>query len=161
ERLAAVNIDMGEVSRIARPSVFIEADAGAVFAELNKLCSRSQVVAHTHDPLPVTRYTPVLAPQLPPDSFDSPPDDSSDDLLQSQALAALQRFLPSSGHVIFDAGNCAAAALHYLRIPANATATIALGMGGMGYAIAGAIGAQLGSAPGVRTMVFCGDGGFL
>jgi acetolactate synthase-1/2/3 large subunit len=62
---------------------------------------------------------------------------------------------------LFDAGNCAAAALHYLRIPRNVSTTIALGMGGMGYAIAGAIGAQLGSPRGSRTMVFCGDGAFL
>src|SRR5581483_11718227 len=70
-------------------------------------------------------------------------------------------FLPRKGHVLFDAGNCAAAALHYLRIHANVSATIALGMGGMGYAIAGAIGAQIGSPRGTRTMVFCGDGAFL
>ncbi len=73
----------------------------------------------------------------------------------------LQRFLPTKGHVLFDAGNCAAAALHYLRIPGDVSATIALGMGGMGYAIAGAIGAQLGSPRGSRTMAFCGDGAFL
>src|SRR5262249_45747114 len=72
-----------------------------------------------------------------------------------------QPFLPTSGHVLFDAGNCAAAALHCLRIPANVSATIALGMGGMGYAIAAAIGAQMGSPRGSRTMVFCGDGAFL
>jgi acetolactate synthase-1/2/3 large subunit len=73
----------------------------------------------------------------------------------------LQPYLPARGHVLFDAGNCSAAALHYLRIPASVSATIALGMGGMGYAIAGAVGAQLGFPAGSRTMVFCGDGAFL
>jgi acetolactate synthase-1/2/3 large subunit len=34
-------------------------------------------------------------------------------------------------------------------------------MGGMGYAVAAAVGAQLGSAAGSRTLVFAGDGAFL
>jgi acetolactate synthase-1/2/3 large subunit len=63
--------------------------------------------------------------------------------------------------VLFDAGNCAAAALHYLRIPKHVSTTVALGMGGMGYAVAAAVGAQLGSRRGSQTMVFCGDGAFL
>jgi acetolactate synthase-1/2/3 large subunit len=82
-------------------------------------------------------------------------------LLQSDALEVLQRFLPTRGHVLFDAGNCAAAALHYLRIPRDVSTTVALGMGGMGYAVAAAVGAQLGSHERSRTMVLCGDGAFL
>jgi acetolactate synthase-1/2/3 large subunit len=161
ERLAVVNIDMGEVSRIVRPSLFIEADAGVVFSQLNRLADQSDVIPRVPAPVPVTRFTPSLAPDLPPSRCRSHSAPRTGDLLQSQALEMLQPFLPTKGHVLFDAGNCAAAALHYLRIPANVSATIALGMGGMGYAIAGAIGAQLGSPHGSRTMVFCGDGAFL
>jgi acetolactate synthase-1/2/3 large subunit len=80
--------------------------------------------------------------------------------LQSEAIAIVQDLLPESGHVLYDAGNCAAAALHMTRVPSGASSTIALGMGGMGYAIAGAIGAQLGSPFGTRTVVFAGDGAF-
>src|SRR5262249_10172840 len=47
-----------------------------------------------------------------------------------------------------------------LSVPARATSTIALGMGGMGYAIAAAIGAQIGD-PRRRSVVLCGDGAFL
>ncbi|HCH66348.1 MAG TPA: acetolactate synthase, partial [Deltaproteobacteria bacterium] len=84
------------------------------------------------------------------------------DLLQSEAIAMLaERALPDSGHLLFDAGNCAASALHYMATPQALTTTIALGMGGMGYAVAGAIGAQLGAADGDRTIVLCGDGAFL
>src|SRR6185436_18776180 len=57
------------------------------------------------------------------------------------------------------AGNCAATALHFLDIPRDTTSTIALGMGGMGYAIAAAIGASLGTAR--PAVVLCGDGAFL
>jgi acetolactate synthase-1/2/3 large subunit len=157
ERLAVVNIDPGEVSRVASPSLVVESDAGVVFAQLNRLCDQAGAVPRAPVPLPVSRFTPRLAPDLIPRRGDSQPGD----LLQSQALEMLQPLLPTKGHVLFDAGNCAAAALHYLRIPANVSATVALGMGGMGYAIAGAIGAQLGSPAGSRTMVFCGDGAFL
>jgi acetolactate synthase-1/2/3 large subunit len=156
QRLAVVNIDMGEVSRIMQPSLFVEADAGVVFSRLNQLADQAHVVPEAPAPVPVTRYTPRLAPNL---SLDR--SQESGDLLQSQALKVLQPYLPTSGHVLFDAGNCAAASLHYLRIPAGVSATVALGMGGMGYAIAGAIGAQMGSSRGSRTMVFCGDGAFL
>ncbi len=84
------------------------------------------------------------------------------DLLQSEAITMIaNRALPESGHLLFDAGNCAASALHYMSTPRGLTHTIALGMGGMGYAVAGAIGAQLGAAPGDRTVVLCGDGAFL
>jgi acetolactate synthase I/II/III large subunit len=161
ERLAVVNIDMGEVSRIVRPRLYVEADAGVVFSQLNQLCERAGVVRRTTVPVPVTRYAPRLAPDLPGDPSSLYSGALAGDLLQSRALEMLQPFLPTSGHMLFDAGNCAAAALHYLRIPANVTATIALGMGGMGYAIPAAIGAQLGSPRGSRTMVFCGDGAFL
>jgi acetolactate synthase-1/2/3 large subunit len=141
--------------------LFIEADAGVVFSQLNRLADQDPIAPRAPAPVPVSRFTPRLAPDLPADTFGSHSDPLSGDLLQSQALAMLQPFLPTRGHVLFDAGNCAAAALHYLRIPANVSATIALGMGGMGYAIAGAIGAQMGSERGSRTMVFCGDGAFL
>jgi acetolactate synthase-1/2/3 large subunit len=162
ERLAVVNIDMGEVLRIVTPKVFVEADAGIVFSRLNQLCDEKQVVPSSLTPMPVSHYTPQLAADLPPDAeIGAPPNHVRESLLQSEALEVLQRFLPTSGHLLFDAGNCAAAALHYLRVPKAASTTIALGMGGMGYAIAGAIGAQLGSRPGSRTMVFCGDGAFL
>jgi acetolactate synthase-1/2/3 large subunit len=147
---------MGEVSRIMPPSLFVEADAGVVFSRLNQLADQARVVPKAPAPVPVIRYTPRLAPDLSRDSSQE-----SGNLRQSQALKMLQRFLPTSGHVLFDAGNCAAAALHYLRIPAGVSATVALGMGGMGYAIAGAVGAQMGALRGSRSMVFCGDGAFL
>jgi acetolactate synthase-1/2/3 large subunit len=161
DRLAVVNIDMGQVLRVARPSLHVEADAGVVFAEFLRRCDRAGVVPRVPAPVPVTRYAPRPAPDLPPDRRAAPREAPAGDLLQSEALGLLQSVLPASGHVLFDAGNCAAAALHYLRLPPDTSATIALGMGGMGYAIAGAIGAQLGSPPGSRSMAFCGDGAFL
>lgn len=161
ERLAVVNIDMGEVLRIVTPSVFIEADAGVVFAELNHLCDRTAVVPQSPTAMPIVRYMPQVAAELPPEEFETSQEQQRGSLLQSDALEMIQEVLPTSGHLLFDAGNCAAAALHYLRIPQRVSSTVALGMGGMGYAIAAAIGAQLGSSRGSRTMVFCGDGAFL
>ncbi len=161
ERLAVVNIDLGEVLRIVTPRLFVEADAGVVFSELLQLLVGIPESPRSSPPASVLRYAPQLAPELSPDELGSSHDPRRGSLLQSDALEILQPFLPSSGHVLFDAGNCAAAALHYLRIPRNVSTTVALGMGGMGYAIAAGVGAQLGSPRGARTMVFCGDGAFL
>lgn len=86
---------------------------------------------------------------------------TANSLTQFQALEQIQRILPNIRHLLFDAGNCAATAAHYLRIPQGTSTTIALGMGGMGYAIAGAIGAQLGEAADQRTLVIGGDGSFM
>jgi acetolactate synthase-1/2/3 large subunit len=159
--LAVVNIDLGEVSRIVTSDWKIEADAGVVFSKLNELCDEFPAPPRVVAPTTVTRYAPRLAPQLPPSEYETAADESVRSLLQSNALEVLQRFLPKRGHILFDAGNCAAAALHYLRIHRGVSTTVALGMGGMGYAIAGAVGAQLGAGCRSRTMVFCGDGAFL
>jgi acetolactate synthase I/II/III large subunit len=106
----------------------------------------------------LTVHRPMCAPRHPPDDPDEPGDLT---LTQSEALEVIQKHLPSRGHLVYDAGNCAAAALHYLMVPPSCTATIALGMGGMGYAIAAALGTQLAARPDERTMVFTGDGSFL
>jgi len=81
-------------------------------------------------------------------------------LLLSDALLELQHDLDAFDQLFFDAGNCAATAAHYLRVAAGARSRIALGMGGMGYAICAAIGARIGSSGG-RSLVICGDGAFL
>ncbi|MDC0936524.1 thiamine pyrophosphate-binding protein [Pirellulales bacterium] len=163
EQLAVVNIDKSEVLGFVRPALLIEADAGLVFAELSELCELRQVVPKRPKKPPVKHYSAQLAPELPALGCDDVTEEfrRPDELLQSSALREIQRILPPSGHIVFDAGNCAVAAMHYLQIPRNATSTIALGMGGMGYSIAAAVGAQLGSPAGSRTVVFCGDGAFL
>jgi acetolactate synthase-1/2/3 large subunit len=97
-----------------------------------------------------------LSPRVPPAA---PPLQGT--LLQSEALDLLQKILPRDGHIVYDAGNCAAAALHQLYVPPGTSATIALGMGGMGYAIAAATGIALGSTKDQRTIVFAGDGALL
>ncbi len=163
ERLVVVNIDKSEVLEFIRPALLVEADAGLVFTELNKLCELHQVVPRTMKKLPLKRFSAELAPELPPLGYDDVTAEfrGPEELLQSTAIQEIQRILPASGHIVFDAGNCAVAAMHYLRIPRDVTSTIALGMGGMGYSIPAAVGAQLGSPPGTRTIVFCGDGAFL
>ncbi|VAW95245.1 Thiamine pyrophosphate-requiring enzymes [hydrothermal vent metagenome] len=82
-------------------------------------------------------------------------------LLLSEAINVISQNMPERGHIVLDAGNCAATALHLSDVPKSMSSTIALGMGGMGYSIAGAIGAQLGSPSGTKTIVFVGDAAFL
>jgi acetolactate synthase-1/2/3 large subunit len=161
DRLAVVNIDLDEVLRIVQPAICVEADAGMVFSQMNQLCDDTAQVPRITKAERVAKFAPQLAPELPAFDVGSLRHQAHDDLRQSEALEVLQTFLPAAGHIVFDAGNCAAAALHYLRIPRGVTTTVALGMGGMGYAVPAAIGAQLGSSSDARTMVLCGDGAFL
>jgi acetolactate synthase-1/2/3 large subunit len=152
-RIAAINIDAGELLRAANVDVVLEADAGVALRALLAAWEEAPASATSPRDYVLTRFKPVLAEPMPAGLTEPP-------LLQSEAISMLEPYLPEDGHVLFDAGNCASAGLHYLQIPRGSTSTIALGMGGMGYAIAGAIGAQLGS-PGARTVVLCGDGAFL
>lgn len=161
ERLAIVNVDPREALRVATPALCVEGDEGEVFERLNQRCVAAGIRPRKCRTIVRRRFTPRLAAALPQDDFVLRGERARDELLQSEALAALQDYLPEEGHVLFDAGNCAAAALHYLNLPRGVSSGIALGMGGMGYSLAAAIGAQLGAADGTRTVVICGDGAFL
>jgi acetolactate synthase I/II/III large subunit len=171
--ILAVNIDMGELSRALQPQepslerswwagsavkfhIAVEADAGVVFTELLRLWRDDPFKVPSGEPYRLTTFRPTLAPPVPPAA---PP--LAGTLLQSEALDFVQKVLPRGGHIVYDAGNCAAAALHQLYVPSGTSATIALGMGGMGYAIAAAIGIALGSSRDQRTVVFAGDGALL
>ncbi|MEH2005351.1 thiamine pyrophosphate-binding protein [Nostoc sp.] len=158
KKIAVVNVDIGEITRVILPSVIVEADAGIVFNRLLELLEQKPFQVQV--PQYVEQiFKPLPAVSIPLDDRIPIPDGSP--LLQSEAIAVLQDFLPQNGHILYDAGNCAAASLHMTKVPSGSSSTIALGMGGMGYAIAGAIGAQIGSPPGTRTVVFAGDGAFL
>lgn len=158
KRFAVIDVEVDAVQRVVKAEVALQADLGDALRALLRLEERDPIPAFP----PVVGYqrhyyAPRAAPELPGEQ----PPAESDTLLQSEALSALAGYLTESGHLVFDAGNCAAAGLHYVTLPKGSSSTIALGMGGMGYAIAGAIGAQLGSKAGTRTTVICGDGAFL
>jgi acetolactate synthase-1/2/3 large subunit len=153
-----VNIDGCAVRHSFPKAQLIEADAGDFFEKLFK--QRSGLSWSMPKNYKRQVYKPVLAKSPSPQGGEGSGARSSS-LLQSEAILALQEYLPSHGHLVFDAGNCAAAAMHYTQVPVHTSSTIALGMGGMGYSIGAAIGAQLGSDKGARTVVFVGDGAFL
>ena len=82
-------------------------------------------------------------------------------LLATTAVGILQKFVYKIDNISFDAGNCVVTALHHLKLHQDTKTIIALGMGGMGYAIAAGIGMQFGSSDNKKTWVISGDGGFL
>jgi acetolactate synthase-1/2/3 large subunit len=152
ERLLVVTHD-GSVARTAFPgSLVVDGDAGRVFGQLCTLLEHAPYLAGSPAGYRLRRYTP----QLEHPERTAP---GGDELVVSEAMAALERYLPEGGHLLSDAGNCGAAAIHQARVPPRTSTTVAFGMGGMGYSLPGAIGAQLGSSG--RTMVLCGDGAFL
>lgn len=159
KKIVLVNVEIDEITRFIFPVFVLEADAGIVFNTLLQLLKQKPFKVQAPQDYVLQIFKPFLAPPIP--SNDRKQVINGKPLLQSEAIAILQDFLPENGHILYDAGNCAAAALHMTKVPKGSSSTIALGMGGMGYAIAGATGAQLGSKPGARTVVFVGDGAFL
>ncbi len=145
-----VHAEPSEAARALPARLVVRGDIEAVFKKLLE-AHRTEHFAWRSSVPELTRFAPML--------LDGEPDTAG--LLQSEAIDVLDRYLPDGSHVFVDAGNCAAAALHGMTLSRVSSATIALGMGGMGYSVAGAIGAQLLAAPGERTIVICGDGAFL
>jgi len=154
--LAVINCEPDQIERTLQPSIVVKGDAGYVFSELEQRLRVNPFYVGRPTGYVLTQYATPLQ-----DPADQAKVQSGNVLLQSDALNLLQESLPQSGHLIFDAGNCAASAIHRFQVPQSSSTTIALGMGGMGYAIPAAIGAQLGADPFTNTMVFCGDGAFL
>lgn len=157
QRLASVplyfvNIDASEQRPNYPQARFLEADAGEAFTTLHRMWKAEPFTVPARA---IERR--VFYPLLRDPAGSTPAKPLP--LRQSRALAMLDRVLPEDGHLLFDAGNCCAAALHYGRVPARTSSTVALGMGGMGYAVAASIGVQLGG--GSRTVAVIGDGALL
>lgn len=84
-----------------------------------------------------------------------------DGLAFSLAMKAINPFIDIGDQIFIDAGNTGATALHYLQLPNRSRTHIALGMGGMGYSFAAAIGYQISSQSADNAIVIAGDGSFL
>jgi acetolactate synthase-1/2/3 large subunit len=155
--LVVINRSIAEVPERLRPALLLETTAREVFSALHETLAERPLAFEPLSHYRITRQAPRLAEGEKHDGTA---------LLQSDALALIDRHLPAGVHLVFDAGNCAAAAAHYLNAPPRSNASIALGMGGMGHGVASAIGIQLarteeGSQHVPPTVVFCGDGAFL
>jgi acetolactate synthase-1/2/3 large subunit len=171
--LAVINIDPSDVMRLGLDvAAVVDADAGLACRLLRGRLDCADGGRPMWGPadVPRERFRPRLAAPLPPEPGASRASGvPSGRLRQSEALALLEPHFPAGGHLVLDAGNCAAAALHLTDVPAGTSSTIAFGMGAMGYAIPGAVGAAIGP-PGVGTsgrgtpqptVVCAGDGAFL
>lgn len=92
------------------------------------------------------------------------PDAEGPGLRYRTVVEAIQRALPDGADIFADAGNTGASVVHYLRVPERGRFTVALGMGGMGYAFGAGIGSAFArrAAPDGphRTVVVAGDGSF-
>ncbi|MFF2553763.1 thiamine pyrophosphate-binding protein [Nocardia sp. NPDC058058] len=93
-----------------------------------------------------------------------PPSDGPG-LRYREVVETINAALPEGADVFADAGNTGAAVVHHLRLPRDGRFTVALGMGGMGYAFGAGIGSAFarheradGSTR--RTFVIAGDGAF-
>ncbi|MFE3753805.1 thiamine pyrophosphate-binding protein [Nocardia tengchongensis] len=124
-----------------------ELDSGATDTDAEIIPLRPRPpVDHTLTPIPV------------------PPSDGPG-LRYRTVVETINDTLPPESDVFADAGNTGAAVVHHLRLPRGGRFTVALGMGGMGYAFGAGIGsafARQRRADGGprRTFVIAGDGAF-
>ncbi len=151
-----LGVDPTPATRVLSSVQVLAARPGALLSALSAQPTLAGIGGGRPRGYQLHRYLPLLAPR-PTGSTAAP----HAGLRTSTAVQRLHRALPSRGHLLFDAGNCSASALHWLEVPDGLSTQIALGMGGMGYALAGAIGAQLGAAEGERVVALVGDGAFL
>lgn len=100
----------------------------------------------------------LRVPETVPHTELQPPAHTGPGVRYREAMAELDRALPTEVDVVVDAGNTGAAAIHYLPPRAGGRFLVALGMGGMGYSFGAGIGMALGR--GRRTVVIAGDGSF-
>lgn len=109
-------------------------------------------------------FTVATAAPHPLTPLEVPPSDGPG-LRYRAVVEAINAELPEGSDVFADAGNTGAAVVHHLSLPRDGRFTVALGMGGMGYAFGAGIGsafARQQRADGSirRTFVIAGDGAF-
>ncbi|OZC34290.1 thiamine pyrophosphate-binding protein [Gordonia polyisoprenivorans] len=121
--------------------------------------SIAAALAQLAESAPLHRLRPRRPPRAVVEYLTTPPapDPHLPDL--PALMAAINAHLPHDARVFADAGNAGAAALHHLTPRRSGRFTVALGMGGMGYAIAAGIGAAI-DDPTRRSVVIAGDGAF-
>lgn len=171
--LVAIGDSVDSFDPSLNPSLVVAAEAGVFFQQFNQRFPARQKFDHTfatRNYCEVIERQPSYIKNVGAKKFSAKEIKSSQALIkESTAINVINRFLPRNTHLLFDAGNCAASAAHHINPPVGSSASIALGMGGMGYGVAASIGNSLAKkkraiAQGellAPTVVFCGDGAFL
>lgn len=142
--------------------------AGSVYARSNdlartltELCGELDSGAARGTVIPLRRRVPrddaVTALDV--------PSSAGPGLRYRDVVETINAELPDGSDVFADAGNTGAAVVHHLRLPRDSRFTVALGMGGMGYAFGAGIGSAfarqyLDDGDLRRTFVIAGDGAF-
>ncbi|WP_338836702.1 thiamine pyrophosphate-binding protein [Gordonia polyisoprenivorans] len=121
--------------------------------------SIAAALAQLAESAPLRRLRPPRPPSAVVEYLTTPPAPDPHLPTLPALMAAIEAQLPHDARVFADAGNVGAAAVHHLTPRHSGRFTVALGMGGMGYAIAAGIGAAI-DDPSRRSVVIAGDGAF-
>lgn len=109
--------------------------------------------------LPVRQYSSYIPDKHKIPSYHNE-ESSGSTINYPDAIRALDKHIQLFDHIVYDAGNCATFAWHYLSRYNSANHHIAMGMGGMGYAFAAAV--ALAQMPSIKSrLIIAGDGAFL
>jgi acetolactate synthase-1/2/3 large subunit len=132
-------------------------DAREVLAQLTDALREAGAV----DPDERERRKAALRAARAKHGFFDAPEALSDEspLLPQRIIAELQRALPPQAMVVCDAGENRLFMTHYFQTRAAGTFLQPAGVGGMGYALPGALAARL-VHPDRPAVAVCGDGGF-
>jgi acetolactate synthase-1/2/3 large subunit len=148
-RIVAISSTAPYCSKDPEGMTCIEGEPGLFFEKVMKVLPEEPY--RYEGPYPVIEYRP-FQPVIESTG-------AADELSLSLAMKTISPLIGEGEHVLIDAGNTGATALHFLQLPPKCMTTIALGMGGMGYTFAAAVGAQLGAQQ--RAWVIAGDASFL
>ncbi|MFZ4698984.1 MAG: thiamine pyrophosphate-binding protein [Candidatus Methylumidiphilus sp.] len=162
KRLVYINAEVDYIDRIATPAVKLIGDAGQCMSALLK------AITAIGRPMPGNGLKRSDPATLKPNEHyfergsDAYPRHETT-LSMYEAVEAIRDIIPSNARLLVDAGNAGATACHLLPCPDQGSFVTALGMGGMGWAVAGSIGAALATTPGETqlTVVIAGDGAVL
>ncbi|WP_067533020.1 thiamine pyrophosphate-binding protein [Nocardia crassostreae] len=164
EVLAGVALASVEADPPFLPSAHVRSsDLALTLDELGTELSRPATTSETS-----TRWAPLTAADSRRGRMLTPitvPPSDGPGLRYREVVETVNAALPDGADVFADAGNTGAAVVHHLRLPRGGRFTVALGMGGMGYAFGAGIGSAFargrrGDGSIRRTFVIAGDGSF-
>jgi acetolactate synthase-1/2/3 large subunit len=156
--LIQVDLDQSVIGRSFPITLGMVAEAGAM---IDGLCALGQD-GQPDAPAVAERRAFIEALKASRSPFAEPQkrDSEAAPILPQALMACLNSLLPAGSHLFVDSANCVGWSMHYLAIDPPSQIHSSLGMGPMGVAVAGVIGAKLG-APDRTCVAIVGDGAFL
>lgn len=163
KRIIYLNVEAGYIDQIAGQTQKLLGDAKQCLSDLLRL-SKGSAPCYDNPILADCALGQLASKPVPPGQTPQSTQSRTLRLMSMyKAVEAIRDFIPDDANLLIDAGNTGATASHLLPCPSRGAFATALGMGGMGWAVAGGIGAALGLDENETrlTVIVAGDGAML